>query len=57
LPSSQTITGEQLAQGLYTVARGRFKPATLQLQGTEHTPTPLHPIGLYTTSYILKVAL
>ena len=37
LPSSQTITGLQLVQGSYAVARGRFKPAALRLQGTEHT--------------------
>jgi len=44
LPSSQTIMGEQLVQGRYTVALGRFKPVILRLQGTEHTATPLHPM-------------
>jgi len=34
LPSSQTIMGEQLVQGRYAVAWGRFEPATLRLQGT-----------------------
>ena len=45
LPSSQTIMGEQLVQGHYAVAWGRFEPANFRLQGTEHTPTPLHPIS------------
>ena len=36
------IMGEQLVQGRSTVAR--FEPATLRLQGTEHTPTPPSPI-------------
>jgi len=44
LSSSQTIMGEQLVQGRYAVAWGIFEPATFQLQGTEHTPTPLRPI-------------
>ena len=44
LPSSQTIMAEQLVQGRYAVAWGRFEPATLRLQGAEHTPTPLRPI-------------
>ena len=39
LPSSQTNTGEQLFQGRYAVAWGRFEPATFGLQGTELTPT------------------
>ena len=47
LPSSQTVMGEQLVQGCYAVAWGRFKPATLRVQGTEHTPTPPHPILIY----------
>ena len=46
LPSLQTIMGEQLLQGCYTAARDRFEPVTLQLQGTDHTATPLHSIIL-----------
>ena len=37
LPSSQTIMGEQLIQGHYSVAWGMFEPATLLLQDAEHT--------------------
>ena len=44
LPSSQTIMGEQLVQGRYTVAWGRFEPATFWLKGTEHIPTPPRPM-------------
>ena len=36
--------GEQLVQGRYAVAWGRFEPATLRLQATEHIPTPLRSI-------------
>ena len=45
LPSSQTIIGEQLVQGSYAMAWGRFEPATFRLQGTEHAigPTPTQP--------------
>ena len=39
LPSSQTIMCEQLVQGCYAVAGGRFEPATFRLQGTEHIAT------------------
>jgi len=35
--------GEQLAQGCYAVASGRFEPATLWLQRAEHTATPPRP--------------
>ena len=44
LRSSQTIMGEQLVQGCYAEAWGRFEPATFQLQSTENTPTPPCPI-------------
>ena len=47
LPSSQTIMGKLLVHGRYAVARGRFKPATLRLQGTEHTPTPPRPMWVW----------
>ena len=40
LPISQPIMDEQLVQGRYAVAWGRFKPATLRLQGTEHHRVP-----------------
>ena len=44
----QTITGEQLVQGCYAVASGRFEPATLGLQGTEHTTAaPRYHIYIY----------
>ena len=36
--------GEQLVQGRYAAARGRFEPATFRLQDTEHTATPQRPI-------------
>ena len=36
--------GEQLVQGRYVVALGRFEPATLRLQGTKQTSTPPRPI-------------
>src|SRR6218665_2181721 len=29
------------------MAGGRFEPATIRLQGTEHTPTPLRPIHIH----------
>src|SRR6218665_948771 len=35
---------EQLVQGHYAAASVRFEPATIRLQGTEHTPTPPRPI-------------
>ena len=35
--------GEQLVQGCYTVASGRFNLATHRLQGTDHTATPPRP--------------
>ena len=38
-PSSQTIVGVQAAAG------GRIEPASLLLQGTEHTATPPRPIS------------
>ena len=49
LPSSQTIIimSEQLVQGRYTVAWGRFEPVTSRLQGTEHTTTPPRPNASY----------
>ena len=34
---------DELVQGRYAVARGRFEPTTLWLQGTGHTPTPPIP--------------
>jgi len=35
--------GELLVQGHYGVAIGRFEPANLWLQGTEHASTPCTP--------------
>ena len=32
---------------IYAAAWGGFEPATLRLQGTEHTPTPPRPIYYY----------
>ena len=52
LASSQTIMGEQLVQGRYAVAWGRFEPATLRIQGAEHTPTPLRPTIPYTHTHV-----
>src|SRR6218665_1566434 len=49
----QSIMGEQLVQGRYAVAWGRFEPATFRLQGTEHTPTPPRPIDCL---YLVGVA-
>ena len=43
LPYSQIIVGEQLVPGRYAVAGGRFEPAALWLQGTEHTAIPPRP--------------
>ena len=51
LTSSQTIIAEQLVQGRYALSRDRFEPATLRLQGTEHTLTPPHPISKITTLF------
>ena len=50
---SQTIMGEQLVQGHYTVAWGRFEPATFRLQDTEHTPTPPCPFFWCTCDIML----
>ena len=57
LPSSQTVMGEQLVQGRYAVAWGRFKPATFRLQGTEHTTTPPRPIIVVVVLIVLIVII
>ena len=41
--SAWAIASEGLAQGPYAAAWGGFEPATLQLQGTEHTPQTTAP--------------
>ena len=38
--------GEQLPLGRYAVTLHSFEPATLRLQGTEHTATPSRPSKL-----------
>jgi len=37
----------RLAHGCYTVALGRFEPATFLLEATEHTATPPRPAVIY----------
>ena len=53
----RAIVREGLAQGPYAAAWGGFEPATLRLQGTEHTPTPPRPTLLNRAACIVKCRL
>ena len=43
LPYSQTIMGDQLVQGRYAVAWGRFEPSVARHKTTPPHPTPKPP--------------